>query len=302
MSIAAWQWAVTKTVSGAAAKAVLAHLAVRANEHHTCWPGIDEIATATQINERTVRRAITELVEAGLIRQLYRYHRKDAGRRSCRYLVMVHGANTPLPPKKDWVNEREPAGVKPLPDTTPGSEGGAVGVMPTGRWASGPVPPIQNPQIEQTGKNPAQTASPQRPEVPVRIETAQTILKAWLDFSGNPPIGSVISRWGREIKRMLIHYPVQKIKNVLARITREAAFSKPFLLERYLIEADCGPTRPTGTVVNRRAARNADNHELIQRFRATEQHAPQAIMPGPPGPRPTMPRGPQPLGDIVASL
>ena len=50
-----------------AQKAVLISLADQANDQGVCWPSVRTISVRTCLSERSVRRAIKELVDAGLI-------------------------------------------------------------------------------------------------------------------------------------------------------------------------------------------------------------------------------------------
>lgn len=305
-------WAVKQKTGRGTTKAILMYLASRADQAHTCFPKVPTIAADTEYDESTVRRAITALVEVGLVRQFYRYHR-DGARRSCRYLLMVDGPDTKMP-ERDWIHERH-CNPDCEQDCLPGTVPANAGAAPGGYRAQRPVTPSTNPQYEPPVDKPSadlaslDRAAVSEPPVPV-VETAQTILAAWLDFSGNPPIGSVVARWGREIKRMLAWYPVQKIKNVLARVTKERNFSKPYLLEKYLIETDCG----SATTV--RNSRQRQNDEWLAMIRNT-QAAEAAVVPAqrrplgdpreigggirpPMGPQLTRP-GPPPQGAICAA-
>ncbi len=75
-----------------------------ADEQFTCYPGREWIATHAELSERAVSSAVTQLVADGYLRVLRRA-RKRGGRTSNRYLVMVYGADTPLPEVDDWVSE-----------------------------------------------------------------------------------------------------------------------------------------------------------------------------------------------------
>ena len=49
------------------AKAVYIYLKDRANKDGTCWPGINTIAAGLNLSRSTVKRALDDLVRAGLV-------------------------------------------------------------------------------------------------------------------------------------------------------------------------------------------------------------------------------------------
>ncbi len=68
MSIDATRWAYAQKTGSSARKAVLLSMADRAGEDHTCYPSLDRIAADTELNRKTVIKAIGELEEMGFIR------------------------------------------------------------------------------------------------------------------------------------------------------------------------------------------------------------------------------------------
>ena len=50
------------------AKAVYIYLKDHANKAGTCWPGINTIAAGVSLSRSTVKRALDDLVKAGLVR------------------------------------------------------------------------------------------------------------------------------------------------------------------------------------------------------------------------------------------
>lgn len=79
-------WAVDQRTGSPARKAVLMNLADRADEAWSCFPGQKRIADDTELGERTVRRALDDLTEAGLILRHHR-RRKDGSWTSDRYVL-----------------------------------------------------------------------------------------------------------------------------------------------------------------------------------------------------------------------
>ena len=78
MSIPALLWAAAQHAPSAGATAVLFHLANKANENQQSWPTQAYIAERVAGGERSVRRYLGELEEAGLIRRIEQvdsYHR-----------------------------------------------------------------------------------------------------------------------------------------------------------------------------------------------------------------------------------
>lgn len=52
---------------GHRAKAVYIYLKDHANKEGTCWPGIKTIAAGVSLSRSTVKRALDDLVQAGLV-------------------------------------------------------------------------------------------------------------------------------------------------------------------------------------------------------------------------------------------
>ncbi len=55
------------TELGPRAKAVYIYLKDHANKEVTCWPGINTIAAGVSLSRSTVKRALDDLVKAGLV-------------------------------------------------------------------------------------------------------------------------------------------------------------------------------------------------------------------------------------------
>lgn len=130
MSTKALAWAVEQQTGSTLRKCILLLLADLADEQLTCYPGREYLAARAEVAPTTVSKAITQLVDGGFVRVLRRA-RRNGGRRSNRYLIMMYGADTPFPDIDDWVSEfvndvedftREAAGqgngapAAPLPD------------------------------------------------------------------------------------------------------------------------------------------------------------------------------------------
>lgn len=115
MSWKALHWAEKTTTGSPTRKAVLLILANYADESHSCYPGVDKIATITELGRSTVHKAIAELVNDKLIKTLERRD-KLGGRISNRYLLLVDGPDTKLPPSDDYTGEQA---YKPPPSPPP---------------------------------------------------------------------------------------------------------------------------------------------------------------------------------------
>lgn len=55
------------------AKAVYIYLKDHANKEGTCWPGINTIAAGVSLSRSTVKRAMDDLVRAGLVEKSHRW-------------------------------------------------------------------------------------------------------------------------------------------------------------------------------------------------------------------------------------
>lgn len=55
------------------AKVVLIYLRDHANKQGTCWPGINTIAAGVSLSRSTVKRALEDLVRAGLVEKSSRW-------------------------------------------------------------------------------------------------------------------------------------------------------------------------------------------------------------------------------------
>jgi DNA-binding transcriptional ArsR family regulator len=104
MSIEALNWAWEQPVAKAANKLVLLALADHANGDGECWPSMKRIADRSDISARHVSRAITELIDLGLVEKANR--RRYGGQyRGWDYRLLVH---------------RTPASIGPLGPVTSG--------------------------------------------------------------------------------------------------------------------------------------------------------------------------------------
>ena len=88
MSFQAMSWAVTKKCPTPTSKLILILLANYADEHNSCFPSRDKIAELSNCDERTVRRSLKQLSEAGFLRVESRY-RPDGGQTSNRYYLSM---------------------------------------------------------------------------------------------------------------------------------------------------------------------------------------------------------------------
>ena len=55
------------------AKAVYIYLKDHANKEGVCWPGINTIAAGVSLSRSTVKRALDDLVRAGLVEKTHRW-------------------------------------------------------------------------------------------------------------------------------------------------------------------------------------------------------------------------------------
>lgn len=98
MSLDASKWAWTQVAEqglGAAEALVLLRIADHASKQEdgrfTCWPGVDQLAQATGRGEKTVRRALTALEDAGLVDRERRASGRGRGRSVDLIVLPVEG-------------------------------------------------------------------------------------------------------------------------------------------------------------------------------------------------------------------
>jgi|SRR5215510_2102526 len=125
MSWKALSWAEDVKTGSPIRKSVLIMLANHADESHSCFPKVKTISAATEISVSAVSEAIKNLVADGWIKTLERYDAKGA-RIHNRYLLMVDGPDTPLPPYDDYVGEQEYLPPRP-PKGAAGDDGDSDG-------------------------------------------------------------------------------------------------------------------------------------------------------------------------------
>lgn len=106
MSHDATAWAKTQKTGSTSAKFVLLLLADYAGTDYSCYPSVRKLAEVAEMGESTVRAATKLLAELGLIRVFYR-HKSSGLRRSCRYQLLVDGAETMEPDADDWASYRQ---------------------------------------------------------------------------------------------------------------------------------------------------------------------------------------------------
>lgn len=87
MSNEALTWAFAQNVGSSGAKFVLVALADKADEMHSCWPSQATLARMTDQGERTVRRHLADLEEAGFVTRSMQ--RRKGVRSSDRYTLAV---------------------------------------------------------------------------------------------------------------------------------------------------------------------------------------------------------------------
>lgn len=109
MSIKALSWALETTTGSPTKKLVLLYLADRYNDdERAAWPSVGTISRVTELSERTVRRAIHELLEDGLI-QASGWTGQRADRQTKRYRLALNTggqSDTPQPLRGDSMTAR----------------------------------------------------------------------------------------------------------------------------------------------------------------------------------------------------
>ena len=111
MSLKCSAWAWKQRGLSPRAKLVLLALSDHVNQRDriTCYPGIDALMEETEIPERTLQRAITELEQRDLI-AAFAVFTKRLGQRASRYVLNVDGLPADRWPTEalSWAQQAEP--------------------------------------------------------------------------------------------------------------------------------------------------------------------------------------------------
>lgn len=86
MSVDATRWAWTVPVKNSTQRLVLLSLADRAGEHNTCFPSVARITTDTCLDRKTIMKAISQMIEDGLLEDTG--HRKGATKQVVVYRLL----------------------------------------------------------------------------------------------------------------------------------------------------------------------------------------------------------------------
>lgn len=113
MSHRAVDWAYEQQVANSRQRLVLDHLAYRANEALECWPAQSTIAAWAGLSVRTVRRALLELEQAHLIREVARHRHSDGSLGVKRYRLLVPaGWTRAAKPVDNGAHSEQPYGTQ----------------------------------------------------------------------------------------------------------------------------------------------------------------------------------------------
>lgn len=93
MSAKAVFWATDKKVGDPVAKYVLITLCQMSDRQYQCWPKNSNLASKTELGERTVRRAISYLIKSKLIHSMEWVRDTDSGSTSNVYTMLVDDNN-----------------------------------------------------------------------------------------------------------------------------------------------------------------------------------------------------------------
>jgi DNA-binding transcriptional ArsR family regulator len=96
MSFQAMSWAVNQSCPTPTSKLILLLLANYADEHSSCFPSRETLAKLSNCDERTVRRALKQLTEAGLVTIEPRY-RETGIQTSNRYFLNLEQSGEAQP-------------------------------------------------------------------------------------------------------------------------------------------------------------------------------------------------------------
>ena len=89
MSFQAMTWAIDQTPPDAESKLILLLLANYSGSENTCWPSVPRLARETLLAERTVRKRLHDLSEAGFIKITPRINPTHGDADSNLYLLLM---------------------------------------------------------------------------------------------------------------------------------------------------------------------------------------------------------------------
>jgi pyocin large subunit-like protein len=202
---AAPNWAASLRVGDVALKAVLLLLANYADENYSCYPSQQRIADETEQSERTVRRQVDLLTEAGLIRREARYNHKGK-RTSDRYFLQLGATATKedIAAAKARIEARKGSTSQPLPDSVTGSDSAPS----TGHQVSDSGSDYRTPEAVTTGQNAGvlpdtsdRGIPKESPSNPQTSTTSAADASNEADATGSLPGLTVIEGEGKTAKR-----------------------------------------------------------------------------------------------------
>ncbi|MEP6745052.1 MAG: helix-turn-helix domain-containing protein [Gemmatimonadota bacterium] len=122
MSNKAITWAYAQTGMKSGAKFVLVALADMADSANSCYPGVPELVSMTEMGASTVKKHLDVLIAGGWITR-ERRHRKDGSRTSNRYYLTMVTFQVDVPPDSDaGPEEDEPRAPEGTGDATSAPE------------------------------------------------------------------------------------------------------------------------------------------------------------------------------------
>lgn len=205
MSNQAITWAYRQQLK-AGAKFVLVTLADMADQEHSCYPGIEQLAALTGLGRTAVKNAIAALTQAGLL-AAQRRHRKDGSRTSNRYYLDVDGALTAA------ADEAETLGSESDPRTETARAGirpglGSESDQPRAGIRPGILEPKVNPQTEPPGEAldaPARETDPE-PAAAVELvalpaQPAAEFEEFWAAWPRKDGRKAALAAWGKALRR-----------------------------------------------------------------------------------------------------
>lgn len=231
-------WAKKVTVGGQTRKSVFLLLADHADDKGRAWPSQETLAEVLEMSERTVRTAIKELVDSGLLTRKARW-RPDGTRGTdiLRFdMDMVNRQEMPVKAEQP-ANERKSTGKSRQINRqmAPNQPAGDAGLEP-----SQGEPPEGNPHKQNGSEANAsgQTAIAVLPDEMPIIDRCWIEGKALLAEMGQPPktSGTLIGGW---VKRYREH---ARILDAM-RIARDAGTQDPIPMIVAILEGPDGRAR-----------------------------------------------------------
>lgn len=210
------------------AQAIALYVVLCRYAHRTtgrCWPSNPELAERLQASEATVRRALTQLVQAGAVERTGRQRRVLT-------VVPLERLTLTGDRKTEGSNAHPRAGYRsPVSDVTTANEPEST-------------PPLRDVVTDQESEQPMRP-DPDQPSLEIEVErlpekpkpTAQACVAAFCDAYGTEPISrSAIGRMAQRFKALSATYPHDELL-AAARDLGEQRIANPNAIEPFVLRS-----------------------------------------------------------------